>query len=78
MSESIIHIPKSTSGSSPIHFETWIDQREADGLYALIQFIDGFEAGKGGSVPGKFELVMLYRKFYSAIKEKLEKQSKTK
>lgn len=55
---------ESIKGSVTI--ETFVDKQTQNGLYALINWLDGFEA-KGGSVPGHFELVMYFRQMQNAI-----------
>lgn len=46
---------------------TFVDQSTQNGLYSLINWLDGFEA-RGGSVPGHFELVMYFRQIQDGIK----------
>jgi hypothetical protein len=43
------------------------------GLYALLNWLDGFEA-KGGQVPGHFELLMFFRTLQSEIGNEKNKE----
>lgn len=48
----------------------WITESSYKGLYTLINWLKGFDAGQAGrvgAVPGEFELVMFFREITSKI-----------
>ena len=51
--------------------EFWIDQQYIDGIVALMHWLNGFEAGGHGQIPGHFELVMMWRILRDAIREQV-------
>ena len=55
MSEKIHHLKE----GEVLHLSR-LGQYEADAIYALIMWLEGFQEGKG-RLPGSFELLMAYR-----------------
>lgn len=51
-----------------------LTQSEMDGLNTLLNWCEGFMAGKGGTVPGFHEVVMFYRQLRSHIFDQRKKE----
>jgi len=46
-----------------------VSEDQYHGLHSLIHWLDGFEAAGKGAVPGRPELVFVFRSLTTAIKE---------
>ena len=52
--------------------EFWVDQSHINGLLALMNWLDGYEAAGKGNISGHHELIMHWRILRSSIQKELE------
>jgi len=71
-----LHLPPSTQPhtEASITCPIWVTQSNLDGIQALMQWCEGFEASGKGRVPGSFELTMFMRTIKRNIREHLDAQ----
>jgi len=69
MSERRVVLPTSTDKymEASVTVPVWIRQNSLDGICDLIAWCDGFQDAKGGTIPGRLELVMHYRTMIDCI-----------
>ena len=79
--EPVIHCPPTNepySGNYVVYERLQVSQSTLDGMMALINWCDGFQAGGKGRVPGAWELCMFYRSFRTGHKGVLQVEQNVK